>query len=43
MPHWPDGTRFENVLTGEILTVANGALRVAAVMAHFPGAALLLV
>ncbi|RYF32579.1 MAG: malto-oligosyltrehalose synthase, partial [Comamonadaceae bacterium] len=41
MPHWPDGARFENVLTGETLTVANGALRVAAVLAHFPGAALL--
>ena len=41
MPHWPDGARFENVLTGETLTVANGGLRVDAALAHFPGAALL--
>lgn len=41
MPHWPDGTRFENVLTGETLTVTNGTLRVAVALAHFPGAALL--
>ncbi len=43
MPHWPEGTQFENLLTGETLTVTHGALRIAVAFAHFPGAALLAV
>ena len=40
LPGWPDGTRFENVLTGEVLTLADGALRMADAFASFPAAAL---
>ncbi|MDP9902238.1 malto-oligosyltrehalose synthase [Variovorax ginsengisoli] len=40
LPGWADGARFQNLLTGEVLTVAGGALRMAQAFAHFPGAAL---
>jgi (1->4)-alpha-D-glucan 1-alpha-D-glucosylmutase len=40
LPGWPEGARFRNVLTGELLTVANGGLRVADAFAHLPAAAL---
>ena len=36
----PDGTVLENVLTGECFTLQGGSLRLAEVLAHFPGAAL---
>ncbi len=36
----PDGTPLHNVLTGETLVVAGGALPLAQVFAHFPGALL---
>ncbi|VTU17036.1 malto-oligosyltrehalose synthase [Variovorax sp. RA8] len=40
LPEVPEGTRFENVLTGETLVVHGGVIRMAAAFAHFPGAAL---
>lgn len=43
LPGWPDGARLRNVLTGEVLTVRDGALPMGALFAHFPGAALVAV
>jgi len=40
-PSLPDGTRLENVLTGEILHVEEGAIRLADAFASFPGAVFL--
>ncbi|VTU23612.1 Maltooligosyl trehalose synthase [Variovorax sp. PBS-H4] len=40
LPDVAEGTRFENVLTGETLAVHEGAIRVSAAFACFPGAAL---
>ena len=40
LPELAEGTRFENVLTGETLVVHEGAIRISAAFAHFPGAAL---
>jgi (1->4)-alpha-D-glucan 1-alpha-D-glucosylmutase len=41
VPGWPDGARFRNVLTDEVLTLRDGALLMPALFAHFPGAALI--
>ncbi|WP_181360491.1 malto-oligosyltrehalose synthase [Variovorax sp. WS11] len=40
LPEVAEGMRFENVLTGEMLAVHEGVIRVSAAFAHFPGAAL---
>ncbi|MGJ7494177.1 malto-oligosyltrehalose synthase [Variovorax sp. RT4R15] len=40
VPGFADGARFGNVLTGETLVLTGGVLRLSAVMASFPGAAL---
>lgn len=40
LPELAEGTRFENVLTGETLVVHEGAIRISAAFAPFPGAAL---
>ncbi|MDB5732049.1 MAG: Malto-oligosyltrehalose synthase, partial [Variovorax sp.] len=40
LPGWPEGGRFENVLTGEVLALERGVLRMADAFASFPGAAL---
>jgi (1->4)-alpha-D-glucan 1-alpha-D-glucosylmutase len=37
---WVDGTRFENILTGETLVLRKGALAMSEVFASFPGAVL---
>ena len=43
LPGWPDGSRFRNVLTDEVLTVHDGALALRDAFARFPGAALVAV
>jgi (1->4)-alpha-D-glucan 1-alpha-D-glucosylmutase len=40
LPEVAEGMRFENVLTGEMLALHEGVIRVSAAFAHFPGAAL---
>lgn len=40
LPGWPEGARFENVLTGEVVVLVHGAIRLAHAFAHFPAAAL---
>jgi hypothetical protein len=40
LPGWPDGARFRNLFTGEVLAVHDGALPMGEVFSHFPGAAL---
>jgi (1->4)-alpha-D-glucan 1-alpha-D-glucosylmutase len=40
MPGWPDGMRFRNLFTGEVLTVRDNALPMSDVFSNFPGAAL---
>jgi (1->4)-alpha-D-glucan 1-alpha-D-glucosylmutase len=40
LPGWTDGARFENVLTGEVLVVTHGVIRLAHAFANFPAAAL---
>jgi (1->4)-alpha-D-glucan 1-alpha-D-glucosylmutase len=40
VPEVAEGTRLENVLTGETLVVSGGAIRIATAFARFPGAAL---
>ena len=40
MPHAPDGSAFENVLTGETIVVRDGVIRLSEALARFPGAAL---
>jgi (1->4)-alpha-D-glucan 1-alpha-D-glucosylmutase len=37
---WADGSRFENILTGETLVLRHGGLPMAEVFASFPGAVL---
>ncbi|HSU23729.1 MAG TPA: malto-oligosyltrehalose synthase, partial [Variovorax sp.] len=42
LPDWAggDGARWENILTGETLTIRSGGLRMAELFASFPGAVL---
>jgi len=40
LPGFAQGQRFDNVLTGETVTLRNGALRMSEAFANFPGAAL---
>ena len=40
LPGWAEGARFENVLTGELVLVKHGAVRLADAFQNFPGAAL---
>jgi hypothetical protein len=42
LPDWCgiEGTRFENILTGEVLAVQSGGLSMADLFASFPGAVL---
>ena len=41
MPGWADGSRFQNVLSEEVLVVKNGALYLSEAFGHFPGAVLI--
>ena len=40
LPGWSEGTRFENVLTGEVVTLEQGAIHLVNAFANFPAAAL---
>ncbi len=40
LPGWAEGARFKNVLTGEVVVLTRGGVRLAQVFAHFPAAAL---
>jgi len=40
LPGWTDGARFENVLTGEVMVVTHGVIRLTHAFASFPAAAL---